>query len=92
MYDWVEYSVVKDAVLCFCCRHFGHPGIDPAFTLNGFANWNKPKGMCDHEHTSEHKICHLSWIEFQSVLAGREKSVAVRLCEGRVKLKAENQY
>ena len=80
VYDWAKYSVVKDAG--FCCCQFGHRSIDPAFTLNGFANWNKSKEKCDHEHTSDHRMSHLSWIEFQSVLAGTEKSVAVRLCEG----------
>ena len=92
VYDWVEYSILKDAAFCFCCRHFGHSGIDPAFTLNGFLNWNKPKGMSDHEITPDHKLSHLTWIEFQNVLAGREKSIAVRLCKEGDKLKAENQF
>ena len=47
--------------------------------------------MSDHEITPEPKFSHLSRIEFQKVLAGRKKSIAVRLCEEGDKLKAENQ-
>ena len=77
-------SVFKGAVFCFCCRHFGTLGNRSSFSLNGFTNWNEPKGMGDYELTPDHKMSHLSWIEFQSVLAGREKSVTVRLCEGEI--------
>ncbi|KAH7663320.1 Ribonuclease H-like protein [Dioscorea alata] len=44
-FDWLEYSVEKDATYCFCCYLFKQPrsdklGID-AFTKTGFSNWKK---------------------------------------------------
>ena len=45
-YDWLEYSVEKDAAYCFFCFLFkpqnisSHHGYD-AFTKIGFKNWKK---------------------------------------------------
>ncbi|KAH7663595.1 Ribonuclease H-like protein [Dioscorea alata] len=44
-FDWLEYSVEKDAAYCFYCYLFKQPrsdklGID-AFTKTGFSNWKK---------------------------------------------------
>lgn len=27
LYDWLEYSVEKDAAFCYCCRLFGNQGM-----------------------------------------------------------------
>ncbi|KAK1373634.1 hypothetical protein POM88_029827 [Heracleum sosnowskyi] len=55
-YDWLEYSISKDAVFCFYCFlfkpdnmiHFG----DDAFTKVGFKNW---KNACEklRDHVGE---------------------------------------
>ncbi|XP_039120026.1 uncharacterized protein LOC120256401 [Dioscorea cayenensis subsp. rotundata] len=44
-FDWLEYSMEKDAAYCFYCYLFKQPrgdklGID-AFTKTGFSNWKK---------------------------------------------------
>ncbi|KAH7688385.1 Ribonuclease H-like protein [Dioscorea alata] len=44
-FDWLEYSVEKDAAYCFYCYLFKQPrsdklGID-SFTKTGFSNWKK---------------------------------------------------
>jgi hypothetical protein len=53
-YDWLEYSVEKDAAFCFHCflfkpssisSHYGHD----AFTKKGFQNWKKgPENFKSH--------------------------------------------
>lgn len=40
-FKWVEYSVEKDAVFCFCCRIFGCSFTDNVFTKSGFTNWKR---------------------------------------------------
>jgi hypothetical protein len=45
-YDWLEYSVEKDAAYCFHCFLFKPPHIGgkfgyDAFTKKGFKNWKK---------------------------------------------------
>ena len=38
---FLEYSVQKDSVFCFSCRHFPTPNVDTAFTKVGVKNWKK---------------------------------------------------
>ena len=40
---FLEYSVQKDLVFCFSCRHFPTPNADTAFTKVGVKNWKKLK-------------------------------------------------
>ncbi|CAH9126501.1 unnamed protein product [Cuscuta epithymum] len=44
-FNWLEYSVVKDAAFCHLCYLFarGHKNGDDAFTEVGFNNWKKAK-------------------------------------------------
>ncbi|KAL1815817.1 hypothetical protein ACET3Z_018391 [Daucus carota] len=52
-WDWLEYSVSKDAAFCFWCYLFGdkRPG-DQAFTKKGFRNWkNAISKFKDHVGT-----------------------------------------
>ncbi|CAF4909321.1 unnamed protein product [Rotaria sp. Silwood1] len=44
--DWLEYSVERDAVFCYYCRHFSQFGTPTriqrdAFTTCGFNNWKR---------------------------------------------------
>ncbi|XP_057247350.1 uncharacterized protein LOC104893473 [Beta vulgaris subsp. vulgaris] len=50
-YDWLEYSVEKDATFCFVCYLFkdktSYPGGD-SFVNGGFRSWNKPDRFKKH--------------------------------------------
>lgn len=50
-YDWLEYSVHKDAAFCFICYLFkdktSYPGGD-TFVNGGFNTWNKPERLKKH--------------------------------------------
>jgi hypothetical protein len=43
-FDWLEYSVEKDAAYCFYCYLFEQAGTNkfgsPAISVSGFSNWN----------------------------------------------------
>lgn len=42
-FEWLEYSVIKDAVYCFPCRIFSNDYgyTENTFTEIGFSNWRK---------------------------------------------------
>ena len=73
--DWIEYSMERDAVFCFPCRHFapasyGH--ADDLFILTGFQNWKKAKGkdgkFNKHIHSQCHKMSVAGSIEYHKNL------------------------
>lgn len=50
-YHWLEYSIEKNSVYCFYCRHFNKRGFDNttitdcrSFVVDGFRNWKKCYG------------------------------------------------
>lgn len=61
-YQWIEYSLSRDAVFCYVCRQFGHTeqNNDSTFTISGFKNWKKAldknHGFHKHEMSRAHKI------------------------------------
>ncbi|KAJ6644402.1 Zinc finger MYM-type protein 1 [Pseudolycoriella hygida] len=53
-FQWLEYSVSRDAAYCFVCRQFDVVGSkELAFKVNGFSNWKraleKNAGFVKHE-------------------------------------------
>lgn len=59
-YEWIEYSVQRDAVFCFVCRHFQTQNKGEAtaetFTKIGFKNWSNQKQKFDkHASSVNHK-------------------------------------
>ena len=42
-FPFLEYSVQKNSVFCFSCRHFPTLNADTAFTKVGVKNWKKIK-------------------------------------------------
>ena len=42
-FDWLEYSIERDAAFCFCCRlrggHMSGTRSDPSFIVQGNRNW-----------------------------------------------------
>ncbi|GJR67955.1 zinc finger MYM-type protein 1-like protein [Tanacetum coccineum] len=43
-YDWLEYSIDKDAAFCLVCYLFKNKDdhVEDAFVKNGFKGWNRP--------------------------------------------------
>ncbi|XP_059298061.1 uncharacterized protein LOC132050704 [Lycium ferocissimum] len=51
-YDWLEYSITKDAAFCFYCYLFQDENINQGggevFSSIGFTSWNKKKSFNEH--------------------------------------------
>ena len=45
-FNWLEYSIEKDAVFCFPCRFFGL-AADDSLTRIGFRYWKHARGKSD---------------------------------------------
>ena len=45
-FEWLEYSVVKDAAFCFPCRLFAHGSskAEDRFVTLGYRNWKHASG------------------------------------------------
>ncbi|CAF3597866.1 unnamed protein product [Rotaria sp. Silwood1] len=79
--DWLEYSVERDAVFCYYCRHFSQFGTPTriqrdAFTTYGFNNWKRAlatdRGFHKHVKSQTHITSLANFSEYKS----REKSNA----------------
>lgn len=43
-FDWLEYSILNDALYCFACRNYGSgSNNEETFTKIDFKKWNKVK-------------------------------------------------
>jgi len=41
-FEWLEYSIINDALYCFACRIYGSGNnTEDTFTKIGFKKWNK---------------------------------------------------
>ena len=72
-YSWIEYSIAKDAVFCFCCRVFAHNNsgikgnINNAFIKTGFSTWNKASvKFSEHQVSNCHQQSLVSWTAYRS--------------------------
>ncbi|KAJ6648275.1 Zinc finger MYM-type protein 1 [Pseudolycoriella hygida] len=73
-FQWLEYSVSRDAAYCFVCRQFDVVGSkELAFKVNGFSNWKraleKNAGFVKHEQAVTHKSAMISWHERKTRIA-----------------------
>ena len=89
----MEYSVQKDAVFCFACRHFGSVfGKADVFVKVGFKDWKHARGthgiLDSHSRCSVHLNAMQRWIQFQK----SEKSVISSLSSHHEKVVIENRY
>jgi hypothetical protein len=64
-FQWLEYSIEKNAAFCFYCRFFAHNSHrnDSSFSSRGFSNFkNAIKGFRDHEATNSHKTSEIMYL------------------------------
>lgn len=67
-YDWLEYSVEKNAAFCYCCRVFSPPGVSKEWSVIGYKAWktalgDKRKGLEKHNLSAPHITAMVSWRE-----------------------------
>lgn len=98
-FPWLEYSVEKDAALCYCCQNFtgnrANSAAASAFTTTGYRNWanalDKGKGFLQHERSEFHRNSYSNWMTWQKVQEGSEKNIIQRLCPDREGVARENR-
>lgn len=79
-WDWLEYSIEKDAAFCFVCYLFKHeiednPGGD-AFVNGGFKSWNKPERLTKHVGGVK-SVHNLAYEKYVNLRDGKKKSIIV---------------
>ena len=93
-YKWLEYSISKDRVFCFACRHFQRPGNHgekAAFTHNGYQNWKKAtSSFKTHNVSVEHKYAMAVWNEW-TIQKESGSTICNALSDGHAKIVNENR-
>ena len=70
-YQWLEYSVERDAAFCFPCRMFkvGSSRCESTFTVTGFRNWKHAMGqkgiITSHDKCDVHKQAMIDWKQYK---------------------------
>ena len=93
-YEWLEYSIERDAAFCFPCRFFG-VATNPALVNTGFRDWKNARGksgiLTTHGNScSKHHEAVLSWKQYWSTV-GNNSSVAVQIERGRLRTIEDNR-
>lgn len=81
-WEWLEYSISKDAAFCFWCYLFGDKKVgDEVFTKKGFRNWKKASEKFGEHIGSEgsaHNNARISYFAFQD----QRQSVTRKISSG----------
>ncbi|KAL1005411.1 hypothetical protein UPYG_G00058770 [Umbra pygmaea] len=76
IFDWLEYSVERNAVFCFSCRIFGKQQIrkkQDALVSLGYTNWKRAlESFREHEKTGIHKATMMYWKCYKTSLEYRD--------------------
>jgi len=69
-HHWLEYSVRKDAVFCFACRHFPTDSTEDAFR-KGMSDWKRLSNKLEkHAKSQAHLNCMIKWDNFKASRSG----------------------
>ena len=98
-FHWIEYSLNKDAVFCFCCRHFSSTSVysgetqgNIAFIDYGFKKWKDAKALLTkHANSSRHKSSMTLWLNAKKVLNEEMEPIANQINAQRKEQILENR-
>ena len=96
-HHWLEYSILKDASYCFCCRNFPQPNKTPesTFVSSGYRQWKKATekdaGFAQHERSDYHKNAMCAWKEFEDHIQ-RGKAIDKVMLSERDKQISDNRH
>ena len=100
-FQWLEYSVEKDACFCYPCRLFGSVSAigssrpETAFTLTGFSDWKHATGkkgiLVCHSNCFSHKESMVAWEQYR-VTSERGTSILNQINSSWETTIANNQH
>ena len=100
-FQWLEYSVEKDACYCYPCRLFGSARAigssrpETAFTLTGFSDWKHATGkkgiLICHSNSFSHKESMVAWEQYR-ITSERGTSILNRINSSWETTIANNQH
>lgn len=95
-FNWIEYSIVKDQVYCFVCRHFtstNGPQFERTFLNKGFNCWQKQaESFKYHAKTNYHKLNFEKYTMFLNLKCNKSySSVASGIIHSRKKEVEDNR-
>lgn len=69
-YEWLEYSIVKDAAFCYPCRFFAHGSrAEDRFLTHGYKDWKHATGQggsfLKHDRSKHHQEALMNWMEYR---------------------------
>ncbi|KAL2102076.1 hypothetical protein ACEWY4_003837 [Coilia grayii] len=95
-FPWLEYSISKDSVFCYPCRHFSLPNAPNTVfkSETGFCNWKKALcrhgGFKDHCKSDHHRSAMFAWTQYKLTVE-KKTSMTTLMNEEREKKLAENR-
>lgn len=96
-FTWLEYSVSRDSVFCYPCRHFSLPNAPMSIfrSESGFSNWKKPLrrngGFRDHCKSEHHRSGVFAWTQHKLVIEKKPSMIESINKERGKKRVRENQ-
>ena len=96
-YEWMEYSIAKDALFCYPCRFFSHASnkAEDRFVTLGFRDWKHAGGkggaFAKHNTSKSHQEALMNWNQFKMTVA-TGSSVATRLDSARKEQIKKNHH
>lgn len=95
-FNWIEYSIIKDQVYCFVCRHFtstNGPQFERTFVNKGFSCWQKQaESFKYHTKTNYHKLNFEKYTMFLNLNCNKNySSVASGIIHSRKKEVEDNR-
>lgn len=65
-FDWLEYSIKKDAVFCYACRIFSSNNKEVSITEKGISNWKKiGEKLEKHASSDSHLFSMAKWHNYR---------------------------
>ena len=100
-FQWLEYSVEKDACFCYPCRLFGSVNAigssrpETAFTSTGFKDWKHATGkkgiLVCHSNSFSHKESMVAWEQYR-ITSEQGTSILNRINSSWETTLANNQH
>lgn len=101
MFNWIEYSMSKDSLFCFSCRHFSANLTAPGQAISQTCyvdfgskckNWKEmTKCLTKHNRYKRHCISTQRWIDYQLIQKNNSHSVANQIINFRQENIIENR-